>query len=320
VADQLRRAAGVAALATAYRAPLYGGFRRFEYRRGKETLVTAYDFVSAGYFSVFRIPAVRGRLFTEAESDGLLPVAVVSETAARYLWPGRDPIGEELPADMDGRPASLPRTVRVVGVVRDTAPGFPFSMAKACVYLPTNARAGGNESLLVRMEGAPSDARSRLDAALDRVAPSLSDMINPLDEMAALQVYPFRAGFWVTGFLGGVALLLTISGIYGVLSYAVSQRTREIGIRLALGAGPRSVLGMILRQSAKLVTVGAALGLGIALMLAPLVANQLEMVEPYDWIAYTGTAAVVLGASLLASCAPARRAVAIDPVRTLRCD
>jgi ABC-type antimicrobial peptide transport system permease subunit len=204
-------------------------------------------------------------------------------------------------------------------VVRDTAPGFPF-LAAACVYLPTNARAGGTDSLLVRLEGAPPDARQRLERMLDRIAPSLSDMINPLDDMAALQVYPFRAGFWVTGFLGGVALLLTVSGIYGVLSYAVSQRTREIGIRLALGAAPRSVVGMVLRQSAALVGIGAALGLGIALMLSPLVANQLDMVEPYDWIAYTGTAAVVLAAAIAASCAPARRAVAVDPVRTLRCD
>jgi predicted permease len=319
-ADRMRRVPGVAAVAAAYRAPLYGGFRRFQYRRGQETLVAAYDFVSAGYFAVFRIPVVRGRLFTDAESDGLLPVAVVSETAARYLWPGRDPIGEELPADMDGRPAGLPRTVRIVGVVRDTAPGFPISMAKACVYLPTNARTGGNESLLVRVEGAPSDARPRLDAALDRIAPSLSDMINPLDDMAALQVYPFRAAFWVTGFLGGVALLLTVSGIYGVLSYAISQRTREIGIRLALGAGPRQVLAMVLRQSAWLVAGGAAVGLGLALIAAPLVANQLDMVQPYDWVAYAGTAAVVLAAALAASSAPARRAVTIDPVRSLRCD
>jgi ABC-type antimicrobial peptide transport system permease subunit len=310
----------VVALASAYRAPLYGGFRRFEYRRGKETLVAAYNFVSAGYFSIFRIPVLRGRLFTDAESDGLLPVAVVSETAARLLWPGRDPIGEELPADMEGRPAGLPRTVRIVGVVRDTAPGYPFSLATACVYLPTNARAGGNDSILVRMEGAPADAHQRLEAALDRVAPSLSDMINPLDDMAALQVYPFRVAFWITGFLGGVALLLTVSGVYGVLSYAVSQRTREIGIRLALGAAPRSVVAMVLHQSAALVTIGAIIGLSIALMLSPLVANQLQMVEPYDWVAYAGTAAVVLGAALAASRAPARRAVAIDPVRTLRCD
>jgi ABC-type antimicrobial peptide transport system permease subunit len=122
------------------------------------------------------------------------------------------------------------------------------------------------------------------------------------------------------GFLGGVALLLTVSGIYGVLSYAVSQRTREIGIRVALGAGSRSVVAMVLRQSAQLVAVGAAVGLGTALAVAPLAANQIEVVQPYDWVAYAGTAAVVLGASLVASWAPVRRAVGVDPVRTLRWD
>jgi predicted permease len=319
-AERLRQEPGISAIAAAYRVPLYGGFRHVSYRRGKETLFTGYNFVSAGYFAIFRIPLLRGRLFTEAETNGLLPVAVVNESAARRFWPDRDPIGEEFPGDMEGRPAGLPRVVHVVGVVRDTADGFPFSPDMTCVYLPTNVRTAGNDSLLVRMESGHSDGRQRLEASLDQIAPSLADFVNPLDDMAGLQVYPFRVGFWITGFLGGVALLLTVSGIYGVLSYAVSQRTREIGIRLALGAGARSVVVMVLRQSARLVAAGAAVGLGLAAMLAPLVAHQIEVLQPYDWMAYAGTAAVVLGAALAASCAPARRAVSIDPVRTLRCD
>jgi predicted permease len=319
-AARLRDEPGMQSVAAAYRVPLYGGFRHVGYHRGKETLVTTYNFVSAGYFAIFRIPVVRGRLFTEAESDALAPVAVVSESAARRFWPGRDPIGEEFPGDMEGRPAGLPRIVHIVGVVRDSTPGFPFDPETACVYLPTNVRASGNDAVLVRIEGEQSGTRRRLEAALDQIAPSLTDFINPLDDMAGLMVYPFRVGFWITGFLGGVALLLTVSGIYGVLSYAVSQRTREIGIRVALGAGARSVIVMVLRQSAVLVAAGAAAGLGIALIAAPLFANQLEVVRPYDWIAYAGAAAVVLGAALAASCAPARRAVAIDPAQTLRSD
>jgi putative ABC transport system permease protein len=126
--------------------------------------------------------------------------------------------------------------------------------------------------------------------------------------------------FWVAGFLGGVALLLTVSGIYGVMSYLVSQRTREIGIRVALGAERRDIVGMVLRQSGRLAAIGAAAGVGLALMIAPIFAHQLAVIKPYDWAPYGGSVAVVLAAALAASYAPSCKAVRIDPVVTLRCD
>ena len=128
------------------------------------------------------------------------------------------------------------------------------------IYFPTNARAAHNDSLLVRMSGNPRAARQRIVAALDGIAPSIYDMINPMDDVLAMQIYPFQVTFWMTGFLGGMALVMTVSGIYGVMSYLVNQRTKEIGIRLALGAAAGDVVRMVVRQSARLAFIGVAVG------------------------------------------------------------
>jgi macrolide transport system ATP-binding/permease protein len=135
-----------------------------------------------------------------------------------------------------------------------------------------------------------------------------------------LQVYPFRVATWVAGFLGAVALLLTLTGIYGVLSYLVSQRTKEIGIRVALGAASGSILWMVLRQSGKLAAIGTGIGATMALAVAPIFANQLGAIQPYEALPYVATVAVVFAAAMAASWGPSRRAAGIDPAITLRSD
>jgi ABC-type antimicrobial peptide transport system permease subunit len=162
--------------------------------------------------------------------------------------------------------------------------------------------------------------RRDIQAALDELAPDLADQINPLDEIHETMVYPFRIAFWIAGFLGALAILLTISGIYGVLSYLVSQRTKEIGIRMALGAGSGAVVRMVVSQCMRLVTIGAAIGAALALLVAPVFANQMEAIQPYDLTAYLGAMLLIAAASLGASLRPAQRAVAVDPLSALRCD
>jgi predicted permease len=329
VAVHLSREPGVEAVAAAWHAPLYGSTRQIDVATPEQpqAIRLGYNFVSTGYFAALRIATVRGRVFSDLESDAETPVAVVSESAARRLWPGRDALGETIvipPAVsrdpyMDRRPGYS--HARVIGVVRDAISGMvAVGGPEACLYFPTNARAPHNDSILVRFGRDSGGARKQLEAALDRIAPSLSDMINPMDEVLAVQIYPFRVTFWLAGFLGGVGLLLTVSGIYGVMSYVVSQRTKEIGIRLAMGAGAWDVVRMVVRQSAWLAGIGAAIGVALALMIAPVFAHELDAIRPYDWAPYAGTAAVVVAAAAAASFRPARRAVAIDPVRTLRCD
>jgi macrolide transport system ATP-binding/permease protein len=125
---------------------------------------------------------------------------------------------------------------------------------------------------------------------------------------------------WIAGFLAGVALLLTVTGIYGVMSYVVSQRTKEIGIRVALGASGPAILWMVLRQSGKLAAIGAVIGGGMAAAVAPLFASQIGAIQPYEATPYFVTMAVVFAAAVAASYAPSLRAVRIDPMTTLRGD
>jgi predicted permease len=326
IAERLPRSAGVEAVASAMNAPLLGGNGMPVIPSGRrEAVYVRYNRVSAGYFSVFRIPVVRGRGFTDAESESEAAVAVVSEAAARWLWPGREAIGESIaiapPPGAAAAYSGLPKfaSARVIGVV-----GNVFSLSSRTdqvgsgVYFPV--RPGTMGSVVVRMTADGGDARRRLDAALDAIAPSAANVEIAMDDAVALMVYPFRVTSWVAGFLAGVALLLTVTGIYGVMSYLVSQRTKEIGIRVALGANGWEIVRMVVRQSGRLAALGATIGAGLALAVAPVFAHQIEAIQPYDWVPYAATVSVVAAAALAASYGPARRAVGVDPLRTLRCD
>jgi predicted permease len=321
---------GVEAIAAAWYAPLYGSDRRVAVTPSgsRADVRTGYNLVSPGYFAVFRIPILQGRAFTDAEAERDAAVAVVSERAARRLWPGSNPLGQTVniprtqrkDLSFDRVPAFM--EARVIGVVRDvlgdlaTSGDFKGSM----IYFPTNSRAANNDSILVRMSGNPRDARQRLAAVLDGIAPSIYDMINPMDDVLAMQIYPFQVVFWVAAFLGGMALLMTASGIYGVMSYLVNQRTKEIGIRVALGAAAGDVVRMIVTQSARLALIGVAAGAALALAIAPVFAHQLDAIRPYDAMAYGGAVLVVMAVAVGASFAPSRQAVRVDSMTALRCD
>jgi predicted permease len=328
---RLAETPGVESIAAAWYAPLYGSDRRVAVvpAGSRAEVRTGYNLVSPGYFAVFRIPILQGRAFTEAEAEGGAAVAVVSERAARRLWPGSNPLGQTV---------TIPRTqrkdssfgrgpdfteARVIGVARDALSGYLATaedFKSSMIYFPTNARAVNNDSILVRMSGNPRDARQRLAAALDGIAPSIYDMLNPMEDVLTMQIYPFQVVFWIAAFLGGMALAMTVSGIYGVMSYLVNQRTKEIGIRVALGAAAGDVVWMIVKQSARLALIGVAVGAALALAVAPVFAHQLDVIRPYDAMAYEVAALVVLAAAVGASFAPSRQAVRVDAMTALRCD
>jgi predicted permease len=328
---RLAETPGVEGIAEAWHAPLYGRDRGMALvpSGSRAAVGTGYNLVSEGYFPIFRIPILRGRGFTHAEAETDSPVAVVSESAAHQLWPGNDAIGQTVSIPKtDHKDPYFDRTpdyteARVIGVVRDVLSGYLANRTTregAMVYFPTNARAAHNDSILVRMSGNPRAARQRIVAALDGIAPSTYDMLNPMDDVLAMQIYPFQVVFGVAAFLGGLALVMTVSGIYGVMSYLVNQRTKEIGIRVALGAAAGDVVRMIVKQSARLALIGVAVGVAMALSIAPVFAHQLDAIHPYDAMAYGGAVLVVMAAAVAASFAPSRQAVRVDPMTALRCD
>jgi ABC-type antimicrobial peptide transport system permease subunit len=207
-------------------------------------------------------------------------------------------------------------TALIVGIARDVVNGWTDTGRDVdCIYFPTATRTAHNGSLLVRANG-----RKAIEQALDRLAPSVADFISPMDDAHALQSYPYRVMFWISGLLGGLALALTVSGIYGVLSYLVGQRTREIGIRVALGAATSSVIAMVMRQSIRLAGIGTIIGMTLSLAAAPAFASSIAALNPFDLTAYVGGAALVVAAAVCAAFDPSRRAAGIDPAITLRSD
>jgi hypothetical protein len=327
--ERLRASPGIEAVAAVWRSPIDHELVKLAVvpSGGRAEVLAGYNFVSPEYFSLLRIPVVRGRLFTTQEASSSESVVVISEATARRFWPGQEPLGKviDVPSkrQADGRADRLPArsSARVIGIVGDVISGFAaVGVDPSCVYFPTLAGAAGPASLLVGATRGKEAGRRDIRTALDQIAPDLADQINPLDEMHATMIYPFRIAFWIAGFLGALAVLLTVSGIYGVLSYLVSQRTKEIGIRMALGAGSAAVVRMVVSQCMRLVAIGAAIGAGLALLVAPVFANQVEAIQPYDTMAYLGAILLIAAAALVASFRPVQRAVAVDPLSALRCD
>ena len=327
--EQLAEQPGIEAVAGAWQAPIYGAMRNLTVipsgSNGKVSIL--FNYVSPEYFSVLRIPILQGRGFTEEEARSGAAVAVISQVTAQRLWPGRQALGEMLTiedrlpprTDPDRRPPF--GSARVIGIAPTVASGFIGNgMDPTCVYFPTTAATTKNNSLLVSVRGEKQAGKRLIEATLNAISAEATDQVNPLDEVLETMVYPFRVAFWIAGFLAGLALLLTVSGIYGVMSYVVSQRSKEIGIRMALGAGSATVVRMVVTQSVRMAGIGVAAGAALALIAAPVFAHQLEAIQPYDPLAFVLGSVLVIGASLGATLMPSRRAVQIDPVVALRCD
>jgi hypothetical protein len=282
---------------------------------------------------------VRGRTFVPWERDQH-SVAIVSESVARALWPDGAGVGETLRLEPDSglqRPGGFltvnpdappddalvqARMVTVVGVARDV-PGFRITdVREAGVFLPTGVEAA-KTSIVARVQGEPNLARQALLERLTRVDPNMG-MIITMRTVARLETFFLEIAFWVSLVLGGLALLLTVSGLFSVLSYLVEQRTREIGVRMALGASARRITHLMLAQTARPVVAGLIAGAGLAAALAtavlatPVGALISQIVHVTDPVAYLASLGVIVAACLLAAWVPAARAAKVDPMRTLR--
>jgi predicted permease len=295
--------------------------------------------VGGAYFDVLDIPIVRGRAFMPSERDHH-PVAIVSESVARALWPDGRGVGESFRIEPDAGvqapsgilrinpraaadDAPLPaRMVTVVGVVRDV-PGLRFTGIKeAGVFLPT-ALDVENTSLIARVQGEPTMARQALLDRLTTIDPNMGTIIT-MRSVARTEMFFLQTALWVSLVLGGLALLLTVSGLFSVLSYLVEQRTREIGLRMALGASPRTVTQFVLGQTTWPVMAGLIAGATLAAALAtavlatPVGALISQIVHVTDPVAYLASLGLIVAVCLLAAWIPAARAAKVEPMRTLR--
>jgi predicted permease len=296
---------------------------------GSTTAPTRYTFVSPEYFTVLRIPISRGRAFRTDEAQSDARVAIVSDATARAFWPGADPVGQRIRiAKPEGqrRIDELPgySEVIVVGTVKDVVSGFIVEGRDAGhIYLPTSSASPHAGALMLRPRASSNFRPDMLRETFRRLGydPETFEVL-PMADMRDTQMYPLRAGAWIGGLLGAIALVLSISGLYGVLSYMLSQRTREIGIRMALGATGGAVVSLVVRQSVRLAGVGAAIGLVIAAIAMKLLSAiiTLKEVSLLDVAPFAVAAVVALGATALAAWQPARRATRVDPSETLRAE
>jgi len=280
-----------------------------------------YNRVTASYFDVLGIGVVGGRALSRLDEDASTPVVVVSESAARRLWPHASPLGRVLKLRLRGDsadPLVRYQNARVVGVVPNVlVHSIEDGKDASVIYFPSSGESIGC-CLLARVRGNADASKRALDVALDRAVPGGVDRIDRLETFVAGAIYPFRVGYWIALILGLIALTLTAVGVYGVVAYLVGQRTREIGIRIALGATTGEVLALVMRQSVRQAVIGTAIGLCLALGLARIIAANVPGIPIFDAVAIVSASACVLLACLIAAFLPSRRASAVHPTIALR--
>jgi hypothetical protein len=274
--------------------------------------------VGADYFATVGTRVRRGRAFTPTEGAGTEPVAVVNATMAHTLWPRQDAIGRCIRIGADTAPCA-----RVVGLGEDARRYELREDPSMQYYIPLGQEQGfGGAVLLARPRRAamPTVAAAAIrimeetDASVGRaVAHPMRESLDPL-------LRPWRLGATVFGLSGVLALLVAALGLYSVMSYAVAQRTHEVGVRLALGATPGSIVGLIMRQSLTMALVGIAGGLLLTLYAGRFVRELLYETSPRDPLALSVATAVLLCAAVAATLWPALRARRVDPMRALRAD
>ena len=275
--------------------------------------------VEPGFFKTMKLPLTSGRDFTAADRRGAPWVVIVNETAARRMWPNENPLGKVLVHHVDRSGSADPtRPMTVIGVAKDAKYASLGERATAFVYVPNLQQYVPRTTIVARTV----DGR-RIAADLRSVVSSMNPDVpivlsQTLDDFVSVGLVPQRIAASVAASLGAVGLLLAALGIYGVTAYLVTSRTREIGIRLALGAQAQNVVTMVLRQGAMLTGIGTIVGLVLSAALSRLVASLLFGVGAIDPVTFAGSATMFAAVGLVACYAPARRASRIDATEALR--
>jgi putative ABC transport system permease protein len=272
--------------------------------------------VDAPYFDTLRIRILLGRAFTDADSETSPLVAIVNETMARHFWPGEDPIGKRFSLISDSGPFA-----EIVGVARDGKYRILAEDPQPYFYVPLTQHFTAQRTLQIRSSMSPESLAPIVQHEIQAL-----DANSPIEEIQTMKeslggtlgYFIFRLGASLAASMGLLGLLLAVVGVYGVVSYAATQRTQELGIRMALGASPRQILALLLKQGARLVAAGLLFGLIGAWALTRAMSSMLFGVSPSDPVTYLSVAALLSSITLLACWIPARRAMRVDPMVALR--
>ena len=270
--------------------------------------------VGPRFFRTLGVPLVAGRDFGDQDTDGRPPVVIINQTAAGMHFPGGNPIGARVSVNGPNGPWR-----EIVGIVRDSKYAALGESQLPVAYLPLAQNHETGMTLYVRASGAPESLIGSIRREIQALEPNLPvPTIEPVTQTIGTSLYGARMGAWLLGVFGGLALLLAAVGIYGVLSFSISRRTREMGIRLALGAASRSVFLLIVRDGMMLVAVGILLGLAGGLTGARSLASFLYGVPTSDVTTFAAATGILAVVALVACAIPAQRAMRVDPIAALR--
>jgi predicted permease len=321
VVERVSGLPGVQTAGVAQNPPLAaaGGPLRSVFPEGMDTttqdrILVQVNSVSPGYLETIDVPLLRGRDVTQTDATGAPLVVVINQTMAQRFWPGQEAIGKRFKFFGDEA------FTTVIGVARNAVYNGVGEDPIPFIYQPLRQNYSPQAALHIRGAGDAAGLAGIVRREVQQIDPTLSVFdVRTLEDQASEALAPLRINVIVLATFGGLALLLASIGLYGVANYAVAQRTREIGVRMALGANPSSVLRLVLGHGLMLVAAGLTVGLGLALLLASMIPpDLLPNVSARDPLTFGGTSAVLAAVALVASYIPARRATRIDPLIALR--
>jgi predicted permease len=319
--DGAKTVPGVVSASVSANGVFGGGISATVFREGEQTdpnnrgTLVNLDDVTPGHFDTMRIPLLSGRDFTDFDRENTTPVAVVNQAMANLLWPGQEALGKRFAIVQE------PNLLQVIGVVGTTVVGQIGEDPQPVAYFPMRQQYSPAATLVVRTTGNPEPLLGTVRKQVQQLDKNLAfTNAQTVQQLLGQGLWPARMGAALLGLFGVLALILASIGIYGVLAYSVAQRTSEIGLRMAMGAQPRQVLALVLRQGMLLALTGAAAGILVALPVARLAGGLLYGVSGTDPLTYAGITLLLMTVAMLACYLPARRATRIDPLVALRVD